>query len=52
MVQSGSFDENNALLKQGQVRIQLPPNPFAGGSFKQELLLKDGAIKLVGAMEI
>ncbi len=49
MAQSGSFDENNALLKQGRVRIQLSPNPFAGGSFKQELLLKEGAVKLTGS---
>src|SRR6187431_419795 len=46
MSQSGAFDENNALLKQGRVRIQLTPNPFAGTNFKQELLLKDGHIKI------
>ena len=49
MAQSGSFDENNALLKQGRVRIQLSPNPFTGGSFKQELLLKEGAVKITGS---
>ncbi|MEO6733604.1 MAG: DUF5703 domain-containing protein [Ferruginibacter sp.] len=48
MAQSGGFDENNALLKQGRVRIQLSPNPFAGDGFKQELLLKEGAIKISG----
>jgi hypothetical protein len=46
MSQSGAFDENNALLKQGRIRIQLTPNPFAGTNFKQELLLKDGHIKI------
>src|SRR5262245_7871686 len=25
---SGSFDENNALLKGGRIRIRLNPNPF------------------------
>ena len=27
---SGSFDENNCLLKQGRFRVRLTPNPFAG----------------------
>jgi len=44
IARSGAFDENNALLKQGRVRLQLSPNPFAAGSFKQELKLEDGAI--------
>lgn len=46
MAQSGAFDENNAVLKQGRVRLQLSPNPFEGSNFKQELLLKDGHIKI------
>ena len=39
---SGSFDENNALLKAGRVRIRLYPNPFARQEFRQELMLQDG----------
>jgi hypothetical protein len=45
---SGSFDENNALLKGGRVRIRLSPNPFRGGDFRQELLLQDGGILVSG----
>ena len=32
LCRSGSFDENNTLLKQGRFRIRLTPNPFAGRS--------------------
>lgn len=45
--QSGMFDENNALLKAGRLRLKLYPNPFQE-NFKQELVLKDGAIKISG----
>ncbi len=45
---SGTFDENNALLKHGRVRVKLSPNPFAGTYFKQELILKDGYVKING----
>src|SRR5688572_29639250 len=41
---SGTFDESNALLKLGRVRINLSPNPFAGSSFQQQLVLKDGNV--------
>ncbi|MBS1660560.1 MAG: hypothetical protein JST68_05870 [Bacteroidetes bacterium] len=41
---SGSFDENNALLKGGRIRIRLNPNPFQDTQFRQELLLQDGHI--------
>ena len=38
LCRSGSFDENNTLLKQGRFRIRLTPNPFAGRSdFRQTL---------------
>ena len=41
LCRSGSFDENNTLLKQGRFRIRLTPNPFAGRSdFRQTLHLK------------
>jgi len=46
---SGAFDENNALLKLGRVRLQLFPNPFEDGTFKQELLLQEGYVKISGA---
>lgn len=46
---SGTFDENNTLLKLGRIKLQFSPNPFAGQSFKQELVLKDGYARLSGA---
>lgn len=49
MARSGTFDENNALLKLGRVRIKLSPNPFDGAVFRQELVLKDGHIKINGS---
>lgn len=46
---SGTFDENNTLLKLGRVRLKLSPNPFdAGNSFKQELVLNEGYVKITG----
>lgn len=45
--QSGMFDENNALLKAGRLRLKLFPNPF-NENFKQELVLKDGLVKISG----
>lgn len=46
---SGTFDENNTMLKLGRVRVKLSPNPFAGKDFKQELILHDGNINITGA---
>lgn len=43
---SGSFDENNTLLKLGRVKLKLSPNPFEGKTFKQELILNDGYVEL------
>lgn len=44
---SGSFDENNCLLKQGRFRVRLTPNPFAGtASFRQTLHLNDGYVSV------
>jgi len=43
---SGTFDENNTMLKLGRVRVKLYPNPFAGKNFKQELVLHDGCINI------
>jgi hypothetical protein len=48
MAQSGSFDENNALLKQGRIRVKCTPNAFDGEYFKQELKLADGYIQIEG----
>ena len=46
IAQSGTFDENNALLKLGRVRIKLAPNPFEGQQFQQQLLLNDGYVNI------
>ena len=46
---SGTFDENNAFLKPGRVRVKLSPNPFEGKIFKQELILKDGYVNITGS---
>lgn len=42
---SGTFDENNCLLKQGRVRIHISPNPF-DKDFSQELKLQEGSIRI------
>src|SRR6476620_6378061 len=46
LAKSGTFDENNALLKLGRIRIRLSPNPFSPNNFKQELILKDGYVNI------
>ena len=44
---SGTFDENNQMLKLGRVRMRFNPNPFSEGcSFRQELKLSDGSIEI------
>lgn len=43
---SGSFDENNAFLKSGRLRLKVSPNPFSNTGFKQELVVKDGYIHI------
>ena len=45
--QSGAFDENNALLKGGRVRVRLSPNPLAG-EVRQELKLREGLVVVTG----
>lgn len=46
---SGTFDENNQMLKLGRVRIKLTPNPFReNGKFRQELKLQQGYIEITG----
>lgn len=44
IARSGSFDENNALLKSGRIRMQFDPDPFGGNLFLQELHLEDGYV--------
>nr|WP_262910770.1 DUF5703 domain-containing protein [Wocania arenilitoris] len=50
MSRSGTFDENNTLLKLGRTRLKLSPNPFEGedATFKQELNLREGCIYITG----
>ncbi|WP_245328198.1 DUF5703 domain-containing protein [Hymenobacter aquaticus] len=43
---SGTFDENNSLLKLGRVRLRLTPNPFDNGHFAQTLNLQQGDVTL------
>ena len=48
--QSGTFDENNQMLKHGRVRIRMEPNPFEEAvSFSQELRLEEGCIYISAA---
>ncbi|MCD0489385.1 DUF5703 domain-containing protein [Pedobacter sp. MC2016-14] len=49
MSRSGTFDANNTLLKLGRMRVKLSPNPFEGNTFRQELVLKDGYVKITGS---
>lgn len=46
---SGSFDENNQMLKLGRVRVSVDPDPFTpAASFEQRLHLRDGHITVRG----
>src|SRR5205809_3095172 len=40
VARSGSFNEDNALMKAGRLRVKLFPNPFEGNILKQELHLQ------------
>src|SRR6187551_846727 len=48
VARSGSFNEDNALMKAGRIRVKLFPNPFNGKTFKQELHLQEGYITVDG----
>lgn len=48
LAQSGSLDEHNTMLKAGRIRVKLFPNPFQGGTFKQQLHLQAGYISVEG----
>lgn len=45
---SGTFDENGIMPKLGRVRLQLFPNPFKDGIFRQELHLDKGYVTIFG----
>ncbi|WP_273210952.1 DUF5703 domain-containing protein [Runella zeae] len=45
---SGTFDENNAMLKLGRVRLKLSSNPFNDNTFRQELRLQEGGVRISG----
>lgn len=49
VARSGTFDENNTLLKLGRLRLRLSPNPFDGPEFKQVLHLQHGSVTISGA---
>jgi len=47
LAKTDAWSENARLLKIGKVRVSLTPNPFKeGGLFRQELILKDGNIRI------
>lgn len=48
MARGGTFDENNALLKLGRIRLRVSPDPFRGGRFTQRLHLRDGSVYISG----
>ena len=48
VARSGSFNEDNALMKAGRISVKLFPNPFDGKLFKQELHLKEGYVTIEG----
>jgi len=48
VARSGNFDENNALMKTGRIRVKLSPNPFNGANFQQQLHLQNGYVTVEG----
>ncbi len=48
VAKSVSFNEDNALMKAGRIRVKLFPNPFDGKVFKQELHLQQGYVTVEG----
>lgn len=48
VARSGSFNEDNALMKAGRIQLKLFPNPFDGKVFKQELHLQQGYVTIDG----
>jgi len=48
VARSGTFDENNSLLKLGRIRIRLNSSPLKDADFQQELVLRDGSVVISG----
>ncbi len=49
IAQTGTFDENNQMLKHGRVRMNFSPNPFEDAKmFKQTLRVEQGDIIIEG----
>lgn len=48
VARSGSFNEDNAAMKTGRLRIKLVPNVFEGKTFRQELHLQQGYVTVEG----
>lgn len=47
VARSGTYDENNTLLKQGRFRLRLTPNPLLNTTnFRQTLKLQDGNVEI------
>jgi len=46
-----SWSQNNALLKLGGLTLRFEPDPFAGVDFLQQLVLRDGVIRIRGGGE-
>lgn len=42
----GTIDENNAFLKLGRIRLSFEPDIFADAEFSQELVLRDGYVRI------
>lgn len=51
IAKSGTFDENNSLLKLGRTRLSFQPNPFSlnATTFEQRLVINDGYVQFLGA---
>jgi len=48
VARSGSFNEDNAMMKSGRIRVKLFPSPFDGKIVKQELHLQEGYVTVDG----
>ncbi|TKK65821.1 hypothetical protein FC093_18890 [Ilyomonas limi] len=44
MAQSGTFDENNTMLKMGRIRIKMSPDLLSNTTFQQQLNIYDGNV--------
>lgn len=46
LARAGFRDENGAILKPGRRRVKLTPNPFEDATFRQELDLREGCVRV------